>query len=141
MHTEPWSPAGVRAFCAGGCAGGGRRHSPRRRPEASAGRRGVSALRGDCGGDAGPPEPRTHLAAPPAEKRRGARRSGNSPVRILGLFHTFSPIKAKTRHMIIKKKISVPPLQTTAVQAFSCLPQGRAHIRGRLSPPPGLPYR
>lgn len=63
--------------------------------------------------DADSLEPQTHLAAPLAGEWRGARRSGNSPVWILGLFHTFSPIKSRTRHMIIKEKLSVPPPQTT----------------------------
>lgn len=69
--------------------------------------------RAHFGDDAYPSEPRTHLAGPLARERRGARRSGNSPVWILGLFHTFSPIKSRTRHMTIKEKLSVPPPQTT----------------------------
>lgn len=58
--------------------------------------------------DASAPEPQTHLAAPLAGDRRGTGRSGNSPVWILGLVHPFPPIKSRTRHMIIKKKIPVP---------------------------------
>lgn len=105
------------------------------------GHRGVGGAGGECTSeDAGSLEPRTHLAAPLAGERRGARRLGNSPVWILGLFHhAFSPIKSRIRHMIIKKKISVPPLQTTTVEPLSGLPRGRAHIRGGVSPPWAYP--
>lgn len=75
----------------------------------------------------GPREPGTHLAAPLAGERNGARRSENSPVSILGLFHAFSSIKSRTRHMIIKKKISVPPLQTTAAEAVCSTSGPRPH--------------
>ena len=84
------------------------------------------------GGDASPLESWTYLAAQVAGERRGAQRSVNSPVWILGLFHTFFPIKSRTRHMIIKKNISIPPLQTTTAKALGLLSQGRAHIRGRV---------
>lgn len=67
----------------------------------SAGAWGESALR-KCR----PARVVTHLEAPLAGERRRERRSGNAPVWILSLFHTFSPIKSRSRHMIIKKKTS-----------------------------------
>ena len=60
---------------------------------------------GQCtSGYAGSSEPWTHPAVPLSGERRGDRRSGNSPVWILGLFHTSPPIKSRSHHMIVKKK-------------------------------------
>lgn len=46
----------------------------------------------------------THLVARLAGEPRGQRRSGNPPVWILILFHTFPPIKFLGPHIIIKEK-------------------------------------
>lgn len=89
--------------------------------------------------NAGPLDPGTHLAAPLAGERGGPRRSENSPVWILGLFHAFSSIKSRTRHMIIKEKISVPPPQTTAVEAPSSTSGPRPHPGQVLTASPALP--
>lgn len=131
-HAEAWCQAGVRTF-GRRCKGVGGSDKP---PEASG-----SQLRGTGWANApwenaGPLEPGTHLAAPLAGERGGARRSENSPVWILGLFHAFSSIKSRTRHMIIKKKISVPPPQTTAVVAL-CSTSGPHPHPGQVPTAPG----